>query len=688
MAVVKIDGTTIGAFASFQWALTAGVRPYMTEIETEVGAAKRIFAGSGGRPVNVQVGPRIFEQVYVTALMHGNEPGTRRIQLRDRRWLWERSEIVRRYNIRTLSGETRLIGEGRIENRKIDPDVRYQEWSLNNGRPWTFLDAMREVFRNELGINLNTSGLTNDRAIDFEDFSEKGTAADIIERLLSFARGYNLRLDDRGQVFLYDEHDGSEEAELLKERKVIRGSGWRTITDKRYLRPSRIRVLFTREIEVRFDYEPGVFSAERGREPRRMLNVIPVPVRELTLAQTSALPGAKVFQNTLITLRDYFATAELTTNLSENAPGVLTDDRMAEFWNKGETPGSHLRQLYTMFGGEVDQQWLIYINAAMSHWRRTFLVIKAWRDRIRSFKAERVAINSFENASGSRSRSPVYCDFTLYPNYFLASKVTRGNASPFYQIVTRGYDDRLDNAQQAPAPEISLRPGVPGLLRIFLSADPMINARYVIPGVPIGMLRIFDGNGGFFTGNLLVFEQQPLEPDWNLATIITCIQGAPNNNGQLHEVVVDPSQAESALGYELGESRGPEMTIIVDETPTTTARFFWNDDFASQIEEAFYTGGVSPPDSVFENKADVDALALGVAARVYEFFSDRVQGQFSTDLASPGEITGAIAAHSFQVSPDGVGRKTVSIPPLTTQTNPLQYVEASVRRKLQRLVEL
>lgn len=690
MTIVKVAGTKIGAFKPFQWALTSGFRPFIFEVETEKRAAFHIFDSCDGAPIEVQVGPRLFKQVYVTALGPGTEPGTRTLELRDRRWLWERKETVRRYNIRTKSGTTRLIGEGRVVNKKIDPDIRYHKWSLNNGKPWTFLEAIKELFKSELGINLKVDGSVGsvDRAVDFEDFSESGSVTALAERLMSYARGYNVRLDKDGEVILYDEHDRSEPAELVREKKIIRGSGWRTIADKRYLRPSKIKVLFTREIEVRFDYKPGSFEEEDGREPRRMINVIPVPVREMTLGQTSSDPGAKVAQQTLLTFLDYFATEELTTNLPDQAPGLLSDDRMAQYWNKGASPGSFLRALYTSRGGNVDRAWSIYINAAMNHWRRTFLITRPWTDRMRAMKAERVAIQSFENAAGSRARSPVYCDFTIYPNYNLAAAATKAALNPSAQILTRGYADRLENAQQAPAPEIDFQRGIPGLLRIFLSADPMLDARYVIPGATTQPLLRFEQASTQLTPAILVFAQTELEKDWNLATVVTCIQGAPNNAGQYHEVVVTPQLAEGALKYQLGPCLGPEMTIVIDESPTTTARFFWKDDYATQIEECFYTGGVSPPDDIFENQDDVEELALGAAARIYEFFTDRVQGSFATDLASPGEMTGAIAAHSFEVAIDGVGRKSVSIPALATQASALQYVEASVRRKLQRLVEL
>ena len=690
MALFTVNGTKIGLFKPLDWALTSGLRAFVAKIETEKVAAKRIFEEAKGEPIKIQVGPRIFEQLYITQLLPGDSRSTRCIEIRDRRWLWERQDCVRRYNIRTRTGETRLTGEGRPEQKKVENDEKYKEWSLNQGQPWTFLDAIKELFKTELGIELKLDENlgTTDRAIDFEDFSEKGSVADLAERLLSYARGYNIRLTDKGEVVLYDEHDGSEVAELVKEKKPFRGSGWATISDKRYLRPSKVKVLFTREIELRFDFIPGTFTAERGREPRRLLNVIPVPVKEMTLAQTSALPGQKVAQNTLITLRDYYATSELTTNLSPDAVGVLSDDQVAKLWMKGASPGSYLRIKYTQFGGNISREWMIYINALMTHWRRTFLVLRPWSDRLRSIKAERVAIQSFENAAGSRARSPVYCNFTISPNFYFTTKITKAAADPNFQLIARGYATRLEDAKPAPAPEINVKDPDIGLLRIFLNTDPMIEARYTVPGIPKKPLKAWDTANSQLGDAFLTFASQELEEDWGLATVLTCIQGAPNNSGQLHEVEIEPAKAEGALGYQLGPCEGPEMTVIVDETPTTTARFFWDDDHAAAIEECFYTGGQSPPDEVFENKSDVDALALGVAARVYEFFSDRAQGQFATDIASPGEMTGAIAAHVFSVDGQGVARKTVQIPPLVTPTNPLQYVEASVRRKLQRLVEL
>lgn len=692
MAVVAIGDKIIGAFEDFVWAMPVGVKPYIANIETERESAKRIFEETGGEPTTLQVGPNKFEQVYVTALKHGSEQGTRRLELRDRRWLWDRNDTVRRFNIRTQAGTSRLLGEGRIEQRVVEPEVKYHSWSLDSGKEWRFIDAIVDLFLGELGISLvldqRITAVSLDRVIDFEDFDEKGTVADLAQRLLSYARGFNLRIDKAGQVILYDTRDTTEFLELSREHAPIRGGGWAGITDKRYLRPRKIRVLFTREIEVRFDYQTfPEFDPEPGREPRQLLNVIPVPVKEMTLSN-----GDQVAQETILTFEEYYNTDELTTNLSPSAPGAINDSTVARFWNTGSRPGAHLETLYAIFAGQVDQAWSIYISAIIRHWRRTFQVVKPWVDRVRSFRAERVAIYSYTSAARSRARSPVFTDYTINPSIRWATQVTKAASNPQHQVIVRGYKPLLKDATPAPAPEVQIRPGANGLLRIYLTFEPgYSNAKGIIPGVPTQSAVNFVGGGtsaGRVFNAILAFNQQDLEPNWNLATILTCIQGAPNNNGQLHEVEVEPAQAEGVLGYSLEECLGPELTVIIDETPTTTARFAWLDQHAKAIEECFYSGSISPPDECFVNQDDIEELALAAATRVYEFYTDRAEGSFTTELGSPGEISGTIGGHVFQVNDQGVGTKKIEIPPISTPIDPLQFVDASVRRKLQRLVEL
>jgi len=672
MATVSLAGIALSGVAPVEWSLTSGVVPFATEILCERNSGLEIFRRAGGEATELIIGDRTFREVYVTSYTAGDDPNTIRLLVQDQRWKWASALIARSFNVRKRTGNVQRRGKDRVELQNLARDLIYFPWSLKNNRTvWTIEEALADVF-SELRARVTIPNM--DRQIEFQDFDVEKSGGRVVGELLAKASGYSVKPREDGSLVVHDLLDFSEED--ARDLQVIVGTGWRETADRRYERPIAVEVLWTREPELRFDFQEkaSIKSQVRGREPLEMENVLPIPDGELDIG------GQKAATGTWVELADYIA-AIGKIPLARNKTKKLTLGAVLRFY----TEPAYLRELYGTTGdGTPDPAWMARIDTILTHFRRTYRINSTWLDRIRSFRPYRVAIVSPEHRS--RAKAQAFQQYMNYPAFRAAIVKKKSTHRTKYGWSRDDYAANLNGATASPV-DVRIVDQDNGIISLNLILSPFRDSNRIVPGIPDGTLPnlIDDARGALAR---LLRTHVPLDDGFRAAVILTTIQAAPNNSERFHRVRVTAKQAGALLGVSVGEARGPVLQIKVPDTPTTTARFEWSDTGSdpADIREAFYTGRRPIPIKLLSNKEHVQAISEAIAAEAYAFFQDHLEGGFETALTG-FEPTGSIAAVSHVVSPDGEIRTRIDLPRPAASLDFWALVDPNIRRTVRGTVQ-
>lgn len=692
--VNAIAGVPISPRTLPQWELSVGVEPFQKIFNVERKRGLSIFNKFGGEPTTIQIGEEVYSNVYVTSTTAGSDRHHIGLIVQDSRWLWPATIIQRGYNVRQRTGEVQrkpaADNKDLIENVRLINDVKYFEWSLNGEIPWTLAEAFRDVF-NAMGIFQFIADDLSKRSIPLEDFEEPEalTADQMLARLLQYAPGFAITLLPDGTPLVFDRTDNSEVAVVDSLPPPIQGTGWIELANRKFERPMKVEVYLTIEQEVRFDYtEPSnnttVAPQVRGREEPTLENILPIPTKSLTFPD-----GVELFEGSWITFAKLFTAIDIDTN----DPGgrVKLSSYLDEF-NNDAIRRAYLTpvQLENRFIKDPNNEepirfWADIIHGALENWRRTFRITKPWRDRIRSYRANRVGIVSEE----TRSRAPAraYTSYSVQPTKRMYHQA---NVGPRYKQgwTFDGYREDLSDPEAIPAPSIIKVPDQDnGILKVVLKTGPYGEEEKVIPGIPEQLPEIY--GAGHFRDVILTNDEVSLEEGWQMAVVLTVVKAAPNNSGNLHKVEVTPQEAESFLGSQIGECRGPVLQVKVVASPTTTARFIWDDARADEIKESFFTGAPMP-EELLNNREHVEHIAKATAASVYSALLDRHEGgyDFSQRSSVKGLVpTGSIGKISQRTTPKSTVRTRVELPRIFEQQDFLAYLPAETKRAVMGVVQ-
>jgi len=687
--VISIAGVPISPLTQVQWAQTFGTEPFQTIVNVERSRGLLIFNEAAGNATTLQIGEEIINGVYVTSTTAGSDRHHIGLVLQDSRWLWPGVTIHRGYNVRQRTGEVlkKPVGDGKdlIENVRLVNDAKYFEWSLDGETPWILEDAFIDTFE-EMGFDCFTIPIF-DRTLPLEDFEESETADVFLQLLLQRVPGYNIYIDRQGCPVVFDQTDGSEvdvvESELPP---PIEGTGWIEMADRRYERPSQIEVLFTIENELRFDYSEETDEVQfRGRESLLLENVLPIPTKFLEVN------GRELYEGSWIKFQEMFASPTLDANKTAGYNLLSTVHYLDEFNNDALRQGYLTPyELENRFILDIDagmkpiKFWSDLVYGALEHWRRTYRIIKPWRDRIRSYRANRVGIVDYENRSRAPARA--YMPYTVKPTerMYLAS-----SAGDRYEHgwIFNGYRDDLSDPEAIPAPSIvRIRDQDNGIIQVLLKKGPMGEESQMIPGEP-NELPVTDEAGAVEA--VLIDDQVELKRDFKMSVVLTCLKAAPNNNGVFHSVYVKPQRAAAVLNREIGECNGPIMQVRVAVSPTTTARFIWDDAKAEEIKKSFWDGDAMP-DELLSNAEHVKHIAEAAAASVYSALLDRYEGGYSFTQKRGGrniEPTGSLGVVAHQSLSNSTVRSRVELPRIVQPVDLAALLPSSTKRAVLGIVQ-
>ena len=681
----RLAGIPLPAFGPVGWSCTAGTRPHLRAFEMGRGDAEAI-AKTGGEALELELAPDgrpalVVKRLCFVCLAPGSRPDTRRVVIADRRWLWGRLMVVRDYNVRRRSGDTRLVGEGvvRVENQTPAPDVVYAAWSLKDKRTaWTVAQVLEDVL-GALGGGEIPPALK--RTIEIEDLFLNDPGAVALEKALAFAAGYSIRINAEGQAVVFDTRDRGEIAAIAGAGTPLRaGASFHAVSDRSWQRPSKVRVLFDRESELRFDYIEGesLWTAERNNPdpPRRLENVLPVPDVSIVVA------GKTCSRGTWVNIDDYLAAiAGSESETAGAARGPLTHAVIRQSWLSAWD--YLVRNLYGVYPSGSDHPvWLRRLAAIRKHWRQTFRPLKQWREKLRSLKAYRVAV--LVDELGARAPSEAYMDYVARPSR--AGLFLSVAKNPDLGRQVSGWAELLANGSPAPA-EVRVIDEEAGVFEVRLRPDPWGEVEALAPGnVEFLPKRKVTGNLRDASGLAYGWwATLPLLATFKLAVVLTAMQAAPNSEARMHVEEVEAADAAAILGQPLGACKGTPWTVAVGGG-LETARTMWLDQHGTQIDQAFFNGAPFPPQTLV-NGANLRARARAEAARLYATMLDREEGGVVVAWNPRVVPAGSISSVDHAIDEKGRALTSIAIYPELEPVNGMAFLPASVQRIVRRLVQ-
>jgi len=735
---VRLGGFALLNSSPASWAFTSGVQPVVRTFDLDPrdmvtllrGGADSATTGSSGGPRETLLIVRKDQSTSGTDLdvfrlfvLHsapGSDPMIGRVTVADLRYWWPYEHVTRRYNVTRRVGVRRLASPDTPELQPVTDRIQYAPWSLKQdqdgaGSRWTAMDVLEDVLT-EIGKRV-PGGMSWRIDCQFPDalpiqnleLDDPGDAA--LQRVLNYLPGGAVTVEADGTVVVYSQAQTNEQPMIEAAGDESEGGGNVQFIRMASVRPKEVHVLFSREIEIRFDAEEAQSTgstSETNRNSRTMQNVLPVTDHVLTLVS-----GETVCKGTWITFGDAF-------RAWGNAPGL---GRPLDYQIVREmmVPYNDMFGPLELTGkASPDADWASRIAAVQEHFRRTYRINRRWMDRVFRLSPYRVAV--IDPVTGTRSPAVAYSD-----RYYLASQrsmlvsATAG-ASLAYSVSVLGWPTSgvIDESSK-PAATVSIVDGDQGIIHLDYVVDPgrmfevvgpgQIEKRgdNTLPGVQSphpgptadisdkSVCPIFDG----------ILDSDPLPYSLTgrhkVAVILSARPASPNNDGQLTRLVrkwedVQKFLPGRAVAGSNAEANGPVMEVMVG-AGVETARVAWVDANSGLIEQAF---GINANGTEFGNVdlnsltvnkgsdaigANIDAIADAVAAKVYADFSDRSQGQKTVALNRDMRVIGWIDTVEHVVSQDGETETVISLPGRAPKLSMASFLPDSTRRMVFRLAD-
>lgn len=670
------------------WAFTPGVDPYVRRFRVSAEVAKRLASLTGETALKILVPgrPRLeVRRLSILAIYPTPNPALAEVEVSDRRIWWSRIHVVRAgYNVPRATAVTRrLVQEGvPVQVQQVSQGLGFAAWSLfprdRPTTPWTAQQVLEDVLGAVAGAWRIEGQFRRTGRVTGLAFDDSGPSA--LTRALSLLAGANLRLEPDGTAVVFDEHDRVGEA-VLEKGVPIRGQARAQRLDLARSRPSRVRVLFDRKVEVRFDAETEGGTVARGS--RTLTNVAPVPDAELTLASGQVLgPGSWA------RIDDLFAAwpAPAYPKLPRLSHRVVRDGWLSRT----------LLDLYSRPQGVkiVDPVWAQRISTVRRHYRQTYQPDLDWLDRTKAIETVRVGV--LDTARQVRASSPVYADYgVLLSDLGIVRSAADGDAALAFNVY--GYAAQLSGATIAAPADVSLLDPDQGILSFTYRLDATgLDAQIV----PSALVDVDGGTSKLPTydlrkaqkgrGEALLTQYCHLTDAHHLSTILTLTPGAPNDERVCHVETVDAADVAAVLGTDVGPCEGPVWTIRVGSN-LLRATYEWNDTRSPGAVDAAWglAPGATPEAPTLalgapSNSGLVREVALAAVAALYSTLLDRVEGAHVTawDPGIKPRGNAVQVEHRVPSRGGGVPKTFVTFPRFVRGIDVVSILPESVRQEI------
>ena len=704
-----------------EWTLREGVMPAIKTFRMTPADAVT-FNGNPG-PYELIIKPLEGNAVKVTNLwvlnvQPGPNPFESEITVADRRWMWSYGHVVRRYNMRRAVGTKRLLANDLQLDVNFDraPDIAYWRWSLNGSVRWVAFSALADLMKAAGQAEKNYTGKTFTIKIDdrigtkisnlpLEDVEIDDAGEQAVQRMMAYIPEAGVTVDYDGTVVFFSRAAGDEEKIIGAAMPEIWGEGHTDLVKNANIRPKEIHVLFTREVEVRFDFKEvsnahaQTVTDEPLGELRRMENVLPITDYQLPVN------GRTLPQGCWITVDDAFRswgnlpivgpTRTLDHDLVQRA-FIPQMDLWAALQMVGERPD--------FFGNLVN--WPGRISSLEKHYRQTFRLNSRWMDRFLSVRAYRLA--TIDPQSGQRGPSMAYGDYSL-----MASQraIWRNHAQGHpldYAINKSAYptnaNEYLDSTALPSPGIVSIEDHDQGIVRVDyamdnnrtyemvlpsqIQLDSMPTADYIQKTRPIAFNEIIEG-----------FQPPRLSASFKMCFILTAIPASPNTTQQLHRIVIKPSDIKGFLPDSqrvgLDDAKGPIMEIRIG-AGKEVARIAWKDEKSGEIEKIFgLTSGQPNLDGLVLNEGSsggafgpsLNAIAKAEAAAVYASLVDRYEGEMTGAMNGGLHLSGWVSEITHRYAPTGETTTRIAMPAQLPRLSMQSLMSSSERAIMLRLAQ-
>jgi len=752
--VAKIGNIPLLADTPIRWSVQSGVRPVIEtfHVMPKFGPQLEKMGKAGPVTLTLKVNSATVEakNIWIIDIPPTSNPHILGVTVADRRWLWSFSHVRRLYNLRRQVGNKRIKTDTLPQLDPVASEFWYLPASLNppkaKGKRWKAQEIIKDIMNGKKGgggkkgnkgiLDKETEKAGGQKAklVIGDDIKEKLPVEDLILddsgeaalfRVLQYLPQADVTVDLDGTVRIFSRVGGGEDQQLKNAGPEIVGDGHVDFVTNNLTRPKEIHVLFTRECEVRFDYEEKA-SADTGSssdtedqiKDRRLLdNVLPVPDWQMyKVSDRGRGPfdaGTGTWINIDAALRawnDTAANGAIPVNdpPAAIAPGQIKLDH--KLIQRALVPFMDMWTGIGLAGMAVpDADWMARIAALQAHYRRTFRINRKWMDRIESIRAYRAG--TVDAATGTRAPALVWSDYAVVPS--LRGWLKARAKQAFVMNRAGGIDpDAPITKDKTPASaDVLIVDSDQGILRAEYKVDPFKSFDTIIPGLVYGSgekpptadinKKGRKNRSNFFNGvgkSNGLNSASRLSPNHRISFIVSCVPATPNSNEQLHRVVVKPKDVKDLIPGKLAEglndTDAPAMEVRV-QPGVEVARIRWLDAKRKEIEKIFGQREGEPnlaglvlnhdPKKPRDDGASLTAIARAVAARVYATMADRMTGTSGGFMTSSVKCDGWLKQASFTIDPSGKATTDIQLEPQIPQMSMHTFLDESTRHILMRM---
>jgi len=667
---LKIGGVFFDGPSSFTWPfLTGAFSPESTFILSDV-ASQNLSTVSN--PVNLEA--NVFYRLNTTEELSNvfieNLYLRTPIPIGDHKQRWTLSDIrwvLEKRNVPELFGMTRQANEF----KKLTPDARgdfnraplrhfigatlKKSGKLEFGNQftngellehWTALEALKYMLSTWIkdhNIKINSVKINTELKIDDDvkdnkrplvNFATNQPWPRVVRRLLSLAH-VGLYVDETGAFVVFN----LAPLDLPSHVGGFTGAGNPTKSDLRRDRPSNVRVLFRKDMELRCNFfeafkedankqitETGFGAAKLKLNARTIENVCILP-QDVTDANT----GEIAQRGQIVTLEKALL---LWKNDPDNPPPPLVSKAGSvgvdlNTIRKHVLTGS-LATLWVTSLAKLNRKndlWASRVKTVYSAYRRMFRIVPEFLDMIENIRNETGQIA--DNVTGKRPPAAVWMSHFRIPSSRIKTKegFTKGanklkpafNVYPWGEAKQNVTDHRrlpLQGTEVSPM-QISWVDKRQGLFKVDFLPDLYGDVfRYIRGTFPSDQSPFFQK--GFLLGtDQRKLSQMSLDESFQLSVLFSVTLRTPNNDSKMEVIEIEKSKIPP-------NSEGPEADIIFG---SMHAFRIWNDN-SSEIDIDPKTGQLNINGNDLANKSIIEDLATAVFDDVKFRFQNLIIGIF------------------------------------------------------------
>ena len=698
-ASVTLGGVKLAAMGSIVWKFVAGVQPYATVMSVYKDKWDSLKNRMGEfLTLTISDARGHTYEIKKLTILHAapsEAPNLVSFVVADRRWKWPYTLVVRDFNVPKKSGDRTAFFTEVPAAAGITVDVyEYRRSSLNeDGEKWTSKGAVEDVLDQvepdedaweveswpiKDGVEVAEEGQFAIQGVMMRD---QGDTA--IARLLTLVPGASLYVNMAGKVIVFDGADlDAAENYLKNELPFATWDGEKVeFVDRKVIRPSKVNVYYTREVEVLFEFSDdyNVTSVPPARNSPYADNVIPTTDSETEIFSYDPEVGTSVqidtlYPGTYVPVKDWLYQMDLR---KPAASFPWTFDFAREAWLVGDLMGGWggTRLDMTEFASVAAR-----ITAFQQHFRQTFRISRRYTERIRDMRPVRVSM--LDPVTGTRAPAASWGQYATTwsaKGVRLASRKNSQNATESTNVDTIQAASELGISllKSSPSPMqitvIDKDLGVfrlDGILSPYGTEDRMypcnlVDSNEQLASVSRDLTQQNSKPMGFgmrsSTGTNGIFLRRKMD----MKACLTIIPAAPNNKFQFHKVVVEASDIAEVYQREfrIQDGDGPELDVFVPPGEVT-ARFAWAEDVAAKAtisdllglnSENPNTAGIEGPDlpgyELVNGKNEIAAHSVAVAAEAIAQFADAWQGRVATRVPDDGlKLVGNMSGATISVA--------------------------------------